>query len=618
MYSVNVEDGLAPDLQNLAPSSSESLGAAVGNTFNENISVLGYDALKTKSANSGEKLDRATAEGAIKEAGVKLKVPDDGYTKEALDILIKRQRDQAARQSVMDRTPWSWLGSPVRGTAMLLTGLTDPLNVASAFIPVVGEARAASMLAKAGTGLAARAGARAVIGAAEGAAGAAILEPAIYGLHTQLQDDYSMSDSLVNIAFGGLLGGGLHAVGGSAGDILRSGPDPYARFAGLETKQVSQVLEYEKAASRGGELPNTEQWSTTMRRAAGLEESVPALDIEVAVLRQPGEPRRQSNDAALAPEAPFAKLYERTPEQARASALEEMHDDLRSDLLAEAGNRAPSQQVPEIQAKLKEITGRIEKLDSESEFKARAKLEQQQGLSRKQAESSARKLIAADQEDAIATRDRLTKQLETDAKSSRAEQDIATLDKGQVPSRFEDRVQARANSLMADSGVARAITGTSEPPARFVIGMASPETREAALRSAVADMANGRFPDIDALVRSDRGTIGAKNTASDVASAANRQQHPDAVATGSPEASRAAERRIQEAPKEHAIEAAKAELDSAMQRLSDLQKNLTLSGISPEKIEAITEGLKAFDDAIKDADNIGKAIVQNALCGIRQ
>jgi hypothetical protein len=198
-------------------------------------------------------------------------------------------------------TPYSWLGTPVRGGAMLLAGLADPLNVASAFMPVVREARVASILANAGESALARAGARAAIGAAEGFAGAAALELPTYGLRTAMQDDYHLTDSLLNMAFGTALGGGLHAVGGAIGDHLGGG-NPYSRFAGLGTKEIRQVLDYE-----AGKLTDASGFSDLQRRAAGLgqRDTVPVAVAEQRVL-QPAERQR----LAVVSEAPFARLYD--------------------------------------------------------------------------------------------------------------------------------------------------------------------------------------------------------------------------------------------------------------------------------------------------------------------
>lgn len=152
------------------------------------------------------------------EAGVKVDVPEGGLTSEALDILIARRKRQQVQNDAINRSETgarSFAGFGVQLGASLL----DPLNIGLAFVPVVGQARYAGMIAKAG-GAAGRAGVRVGIGAAEGAAGVAAFEPLAYTMHQSLQDDYSALDSLINIGFGSALGGGLHVVGGAAKDAF--------------------------------------------------------------------------------------------------------------------------------------------------------------------------------------------------------------------------------------------------------------------------------------------------------------------------------------------------------------------------------------------------------------
>ncbi len=50
--------------------------------------------------------------------------------------------------------------------------------------------------------------ARAVRGAVEGAVGASVLEPFIYGVAQKVQADYDLYDSFMNVGFGTVLGGG--------------------------------------------------------------------------------------------------------------------------------------------------------------------------------------------------------------------------------------------------------------------------------------------------------------------------------------------------------------------------------------------------------------------------
>jgi hypothetical protein len=131
-------------------------------------------------------------------------------------------------------------GLGTRLSASLLGSLIDPLNIASAFIPVVGQARYAALAERLGP-----AGARATVGAIEGGVGAAMLEPFVYNAAVKEQADYSMADSMANIVFGGILGGGLHLGAGFIGDRLagRRNATPLQReIDALPAEDQAQML----------------------------------------------------------------------------------------------------------------------------------------------------------------------------------------------------------------------------------------------------------------------------------------------------------------------------------------------------------------------------------------
>lgn len=166
------------------------------------------------------RMDAETARARVKEEGLSLNVPDEGISSKALDILIKAKREELQRQNVFSRGPDGIGAGAARLGTALLNSVYDPLNIASAFVPVIGPARYLSLLERAGSGMA-RAGVRMGIGAAEGAVGAAILEPLIYGAAQAEQLDYTMADSLANVAFGGVFGGGLHVTAGGVRDLVQ-------------------------------------------------------------------------------------------------------------------------------------------------------------------------------------------------------------------------------------------------------------------------------------------------------------------------------------------------------------------------------------------------------------
>lgn len=169
-------------------------------------------------------LSKQDADKRISEAGVKLKVGDRGMPEGALNLLIERKREEVKRKALIAAAPDGfWSGAAQIGTGLAVS-LVDPINIASAFIPVVGQARYAKLIANTSTALG-RTGVRAGVGVTEGLIGAAIVEPIVLLAAESEQADYGLYDSFLNLAFGAVLGGGLHAGLGAVGDaIARSNP----------------------------------------------------------------------------------------------------------------------------------------------------------------------------------------------------------------------------------------------------------------------------------------------------------------------------------------------------------------------------------------------------------
>lgn len=159
------------------------------------------------------------AKQRVKDAGLDGQIPlaqyPNGLRSDTLQILIDANTAKVRRQTIMQQAD-GW--APQLG-GMLVGSLIDPINVASAFIPVVGEARYAQLLSRAG-GAVGRGAVRVGVGAAEGAVGAAVVEPLIYAGQQQWRNDYDAFDSLLNVAGGAAFGALLHAGAGLAKDIF--------------------------------------------------------------------------------------------------------------------------------------------------------------------------------------------------------------------------------------------------------------------------------------------------------------------------------------------------------------------------------------------------------------
>lgn len=557
----------------LLPASAEAgRAAALDEALAGNPTAVGYDYVKLKYLNANPRLTREEAQQRVAEAGVKLDIPESSYTPEALDMLIERKRDEVRRQDILARAPGGFVQGGLRFGVGLAASIIDPLNVASAFIPVVGPARYAGMLERAGAGALARAGVRARVGAIEGFAGAAALEPLVYFGRTQMQDDYDMSDSLLNLAFGTVLGGGLHVAAGRVSDWARGiGREVTVRDIGVEDIKPG---------------------------------APPAASADIApraAQRDPLLPFSRAGEFPLLPETRPAL----TPEQARYMALDDLAPDLRAELLADAGNRAAPLDVPQLRAEVAALRNDLVRLAQEPAFRDEARrLQQEEGLSRKQAEAQARRNLADQQQELEARISRAEGAIDQNRRASMAEQDLAAINNGQVPTRFAERVEMRAREIERDAAIQRAF------PARQIASLASPQVREDTLRTALAQANAGRVLDLEPVLRG-----GSRD---ELLAVAQRTASPESVATADFAAADLAAQRLRDRPPTADIEAATRDLDAATAQYAAARQNLEQSGFSAERLQAMDDELKAFDEGIADAKSMAAATRAAALCGLRQ
>lgn len=562
-------------LQDFTPTGGQSFAASVAETFGANPTVLGFDALEVARANrNGERLSAYDAGKLATDAGLRDFAPGEGeYTREALDIVIERKRQQRQREDVIGRTPWSLTGTPIRAAGMLGATLLDPLNVGAAFVPVVREARYSALLRAAGGGLE-RAAIRAGVGAVEGTVGMAALEPLIYGAHQYLDDDYTMRDSLLNIAFGGLLGGGLHVVGGRVADALMPGRWVSARtiddavgnpdLPGVRTDRGSPEV---------GSAADIAARSTPEARYDGLRTAVAQLadgrTIEVGPI--------------FAERAAIEGLSF-TPAEARVAAVERLRDELRAELLPEVAQQAERGAIAPLKAEREQAALALDRIGRD--YRERVKeLQDREGLKRKQAEDRVTKADEDARASAQQKLDRLDQQLEANAAGNRAAQDMAALERGDVPARFEERVAAEAGRIMTSGQ-----------------------------RRRLADAIGGIYPSQPGV----RVLAAGEATPDAMRAAARRQAAPESSITGDVQASRAADERLAAAPKNEDVAAAQAGADNAAERLAAARADMEARGASPAALKAYDEAAKEADAMVADAEALGRAVEAAASCAARE
>jgi len=178
-----------------------------------------------------------------------------------VDIMVEKKEAERERQSIIQRGPagsWNpfsagfYVGAAKFGTGLAVSML-DPINIAASFVPVFGQARFAALAARQGLRTA-----RLTRGAVEGAVGAALVEPIVYSAAKRVQADYGAADSLLNITFGSILGGGLHVGIGKLKDIktvakyknFRTKVNEVRKETGIKSDEVEPQLTNEQILFR--------------------------------------------------------------------------------------------------------------------------------------------------------------------------------------------------------------------------------------------------------------------------------------------------------------------------------------------------------------------------------
>jgi len=193
------------------------LGATFEQTLYENpMSALGRTVELYNFSNKYKKLTpEEYKESQFYREGIE--VPSDGIYEGAALILAERYDNRMRRQSVLNRSQGGFFTGTAQFGVSLIGSMLDPINVGVSFIPYVGQARWAQLGAKSGTTKA-----RLLRGGVEGSIGAAVVEPLVYGAAKYEQDpNYTLFDSLMNVAIGGVLGAGLQAGGGAIADAIK-------------------------------------------------------------------------------------------------------------------------------------------------------------------------------------------------------------------------------------------------------------------------------------------------------------------------------------------------------------------------------------------------------------
>ena len=261
----------------------ETLGAVAADNWNFNpLSSIGtyWDMESARSQSIEQDQNRVSRDELNKEySDLGLFFKEDEF-QSVVDIMVEEKKEERQRQSIIQRGPKGFAVGVAKFATGLSVSLFDPINIAASFIPVFGQARFAGLVARQGFTRA-----RAARGVVEGAVGATLVEPIVYGVAQKVQADYGLADSLLNITFGTILGGGLHVGAGKLKDLRTASKfKQRMKEAGTPDEQLNLYKEYYPENSRI--MRDLEMTNPETRRLL-LEKSLNDLLLEKPVDTSP-------------------------------------------------------------------------------------------------------------------------------------------------------------------------------------------------------------------------------------------------------------------------------------------------------------------------------------------
>ena len=232
----------------------DTAGATFMNAWNYNPTSSLFRSVEQTQAyrSSSEYLDRDELNKEYGSLGLSFKKD----TRAGLvDYIVERKKLENERSNAIARGPTGKLAKSFFFLESLGTSFLDPINLGASFIPIVGQARFANMVAKSGKNIA-----RMKKGFVEGLVGNAAVEPLVYGVAKSEQADYDAFDSFANIAVGGFIGSAAHVGFGRIGDFIaekRGKPNIYQKLAAISPENQQALLRYSVGKVLKGEKVDT-------------------------------------------------------------------------------------------------------------------------------------------------------------------------------------------------------------------------------------------------------------------------------------------------------------------------------------------------------------------------
>lgn len=445
IYTQDPGQGINQPIGNAQSGLGESLAATFEQGFEEGPfnSALRLNRAYGQLNDTSVMVPKDQADATLKQYGVKsINIPDEGVTQTYLDNVVSNRKDTLAKQQIASAAPSGFVATPLNVMANLAGAMADPGNLALGLVPFAGEARAATLLG--------RAGERFLQGAAMGGAQTAVTLPTTAMASAAEGDDFTLGSAMENLFYGTVGGGLLHAGGGVIADLVR-GRRPAA--TGQSPLETTARVE-----------PVTEQASPTRTSTAEPDNASPLLDQTIS---------READNYA------YSRAYDDViPEyQQSLQNLQQGRIDNVADLRAEvAANEHSASQL-------------------DSTLKARTEQYQQQRMKYRDARQRALADIESEKQSLSSRNDEINQALEGHAAAEKATGELSAIGRGEIPDGLAGRISERAGQIK--DGLQRTSLADGVRTAAQRIEGAHWSQRQNAFRAGLSHMMQGKAPDVE-------------------------------------------------------------------------------------------------------------------------
>lgn len=564
IYTDDPGQGINQPISNAPSGLGESLLSSLKEGFNDGPVVSGYRfAQADQLANdpNSTMVSKSDAEARLKEYGVKsINVPDAGITQSFLDHVVSDRREALAKQQIAAAAPSGLIATPLNFTASLAGSMADPGNVALAFVPFAGEARAATMLGRFGERLA--------VGARLGATQAVATVPFTAQAAAAEGNDFTYGNAMESVFFNTLAGGLMHAGGGLIADAVRS-RRPGDVVAAAENPDAAPVVDSQ---------PVPVVTPDNIPQGVNIPDAGTNADLSAAIARD-----------------------------AESYAYSRAYNDVVPDYLSRQQELQTGfiNNVADLRTELATNQRQIDALDAT--VQQRTVEYQAQRMKFKEARSQALKDIEAEKAQIADRNAEINQTLERNAAAEQARGRQSQIGRGEIPAELAGIIDQRAQEIR--SGMQMSPVAGAVRTAATAVREADWSVNQQAYRAAVAHMMEGRMPDIEPFYDLHKPALRQR--------AIERIQNPMPVPDeGGRTVSQSADRVWQDTQKpDHELTSATADLENEF-NISDALLN-DIATTNPEMAASMRENIAAIRAEAND-NSLGKAFRAFAACMINR